>query len=338
MEPEATTPAAESSPAPQVPPIEQWTDAQRDNWLKTGDAPEPPKQDPPKTEESAPSTEPKPDAGQKAEPVPDSETGKSQEAKPQAKGAESRKVELDRQIQDRLRQRREIGTDEEFEAFRQHKAAKPAESAPAKPGEQQAQAQARPKRPDLANFDTVEEFNTAIEKYDEDLEKWHLGQVDAKFAERDKAAKAEEQKQAQAKKDQAWHEQIGEARKRIKDFDAVIENGELRTSQEIGALITQSELGADILYYLSQSENAELAQQFAIMTPLEAAMAIGRIEATLQKPKELTPAPKKITTASKPPTEVGGKNTAPEDEVEAAVASGDVDRYMRVMNAREIRK
>lgn len=85
---------------------------------------------------------------------------------------------------------------------------------------------------------------------------------------------------------QEWTAQVADAKTRYADFDAVAHAKDLPVSQAMGDIIMTSDAGPDVLYFLGQ--NRALAAQIAVMHPVEAARAIGRIEATITQPKPRT--------------------------------------------------
>lgn len=85
---------------------------------------------------------------------------------------------------------------------------------------------------------------------------------------------------------EAWTAQVADAKTRYADFDAVAHAKDLPVTPAMGDIIMTSDNGPDVLYFLGQ--NRALAAQIAAMHPVEAARAIGRIEATLTLPKPRT--------------------------------------------------
>lgn len=84
----------------------------------------------------------------------------------------------------------------------------------------------------------------------------------------------------------AWTAQVAEAKGRYADFEQVALANDLPVTSAMGELIMTSDAGPDVLYHLGQ--NRALAAQIAAMNPVEAARAIGRIEARLDTPKPRT--------------------------------------------------
>lgn len=85
--------------------------------------------------------------------------------------------------------------------------------------------------------------------------------------------------------EKSWADAREEAKARYADFEAVALQG-WEPSPAMVDLIITSDVGADVAYHLGQ--NRALAAQIAAMTPVEAARAIGRIEASISQPKPRT--------------------------------------------------
>lgn len=102
---------------------------------------------------------------------------------------------------------------------------------------------------------------------------------------------------------EAWTAQVAEAKGRYADFDQVALANDLPVTKAMGELIMTSDAGPDVLYHLGQ--NRALAAQIAAMNPVEAARAIGRIEARIQAPQ-----PKLETKAPDPISPVRGSAAA----------------------------
>ena len=111
----------------------------------------------------------------------------------------------------------------------------------------------------------------------------------------------------------AWTAQVAEAKGRYADFDQVALANDLPVTEAMGELIMTSEAGPDVLYHLGQ--NRALAAQIAGLNAVEAARAIGRIEASLSRPK-----PKTETNAPPPISPVRGSAGASRDPSKMSVA------------------
>ena len=100
-----------------------------------------------------------------------------------------------------------------------------------------------------------------------------------------------------------WTAQVADAKSRYTDFEQVAMAKDLPVTEAMGHLIMTSDAGPDVLYHLGQ--NRALAAQIAAMNQVEAARAIGRIEASIQAPK-----PKTQTNAPDPISPVRGSASA----------------------------
>lgn len=105
---------------------------------------------------------------------------------------------------------------------------------------------------------------------------------------------------------QNWAEQVQDAKARYTDFEAVALDHSVPISDSMAALIQSSDIGADVAYFLGK--NREAAAEISKLSTIEAARAIGRIEASLQAPKARTE-----TNAPPPMTPVRGAAKATRD-------------------------
>ena len=125
------------------------------------------------------------------------------------------------------------------------------------------------------------------------------------------AAKAAEDRAEEISKkerailEQSWAVARDEAKSRYADFETVALRG-WEPSPVMTDLILTSDVGADVAYHLGQ--NHALAAQIAAMNPVEAARAIGRIEAGIVQPK-----PRTETKAPDPISPVRGSAAAARD-------------------------
>lgn len=101
---------------------------------------------------------------------------------------------------------------------------------------------------------------------------------------------------------EAWAAQVAEAKTRYADFEKVAHYAPI--SDDVARLVATSDVGADLAYYLGQ--NHALARNISTMTPVEAARALGRIEATISLPK-----PRTETNAPAPISPVRGSAGGP---------------------------
>ena len=82
--------------------------------------------------------------------------------------------------------------------------------------------------------------------------------------------------------DALWASQVQEARGKYQDFEKVALVDTFPVTPDTAEIIKRSDHGADILYHLGL--NPAIAAQIASLPPIDAAVQIGRIEATLQAP------------------------------------------------------
>lgn len=111
---------------------------------------------------------------------------------------------------------------------------------------------------------------------------------------------------------EAWTAQVAEAKGRYADFEKVAMANDLPVTKTMGELIMTSDAGPDVLYHLGQ--NRALAAQIAQLNPVEAARAIGRIEASLSQPK-----PRTETNAPDPINPVRGSSGVARDPSKMSV-------------------
>lgn len=127
-----------------------------------------------------------------------------------------------------------------------------------------------------------------------------------------------ELQELQSKRAEAWSEIVAEARQAMPDFDAVFD-ANVPVSEAMAELIMESDDSAQVAYWLGK--NRAEARRIAEMSPVEAARAIGRIEARLTPPK-----PKTVSSAPKPVSTVTGKASAPQPkDLNTLAASKDED-------------
>ncbi len=112
--------------------------------------------------------------------------------------------------------------------------------------------------------------------------------------------------QRQREAQENWASQTAEAKTRYADFDEVALDQNVPVSPTMAQIISTSDVGADVAYHLGKhrAEAAEITQ----MSDLDAARALGRIEAQIA-----TPAAQVKTTAPAPITPVKPKASGSKD-------------------------
>lgn len=328
--PETATPdvPVASSPTPETAPVESpslelLTRAERQEWRKTGEIPTP------KPEGSAPSTESS--ETPKSEPAPASQPDVTR-SKP--KNADTRKAELQREIQDLLKQRDTLKREVQPGAA---PAVPPPASAPAKP----EAAKDDPEPTDRLNPATGKPWKDWNE-FDQAKRAWDRREA-VRTIERSLAAKDQERqtREQAVKLAEGWNQRVQAA---VKDLGVKQEDYDTQVNEKLGPHMTpvvaqfilESPHGPKVAWYLA--ENPSIAQQMKTLPPWQAARALFRIEQSVSAdPSTPTPAPK-TTRTSKPAPDLGARNAAPADEEEAAVAQGDFRRFKSVANSRSLRK
>jgi hypothetical protein len=111
---------------------------------------------------------------------------------------------------------------------------------------------------------------------------------------------------------------------------ALIENPEIFHHPGLGAMVAGLDNTFDVIRYLGN--NIDEAKSLVGLEPVELAMKLGRIAERASA--KTAPAPAPATKAPPPPTPIGsaGKPVGFND-LDAAVESGDTDRYRRIRNA-----
>jgi len=294
-------------------PLVDITPEQRAEFRKTGNLPEPPK-----TEEAAPSSEPKPEEVE-AKPTGDSEPPPVQEKKAKkVQTAEERIAQLEATIE-KIRK----GAGKETKA----------ESSPATPKPEYT----RPKPTADDKDDKGNPKYATYEDYIEDLADW-------KGEQRDAANQRIAQEQAQLRE---FNQKVAEAKSRYENFEEVVEPaaGMIHADPNIPPVVKQmlrdSEVLPDFLFTVG-SDPAELERfvKMAKENPGKALRYIALTESLIAdelKPREEAPAKPK-TQAPKPPSEAGGRAAAPPDALESAAKANDFRSFKAEATRRQLAK
>ena len=176
----------------------------------------------------------------------------------------------------------------------------------------QPAVQAQPERsqdgtPKPEQFASYEQYLEAKAEWLEAKVEWKAEQKVAEVLQRQQeSTRQQSARQRQAEMQQSWDRQIDAAADIYDDFDEVALSPDVPVSGAMAEAIQLAEKGADVLYYLGK--HREEAAKIARMDPLRAAVAIGRIEATLARPT-----PKKTTNAPPPINPVGARAAVSKD-------------------------
>jgi len=171
----------------------------------------------------------------------------------------------------------------------------------------------------------------------EDIGKYLDAKVKYEVAQ-DRRARDEEQARIQVDAKnreivEKWNNAVIEAKKKYPDFEekCFSENFKIVEGSVLDRWCLESDRGTDVLHHYATHPDEFAALNR--MLPMAAAIEIARTEVKLlEKPK---PAPKLVSDAPKPPSEVSGRGTATDDPSAEALASGDMQKYMRLENAKE---
>jgi len=159
--------------------------------------------------------------------------------------------------------------------------------------EQAAQGQQPPKEGDFQDF---AEYQAALAAY-KSMQAMDARQRQEIEAESKAHSEQLERLREQQRREVAenWAAQVADAKARYADFEQVALAPDAPITQPMAEVISASDRGADIAYYLGQ--NRQEAAQIAQMRPMEMAMALGAIQARLSLPKP------KVTTETPDPIE-----------------------------------
>lgn len=144
-----------------------------------------------------------------------------------------------------------------------------------------------PVAPKLDDFETYEQYEAAKDEFLVKRAKYEI-MVDQQVAARQREAETVQER---------FRRQIDEAAARDPQLYTILSDTTLPISKAMAPVIQESDMAPDVLRWLhrNRAEAAKIAQ----LTPLQAARAIGQIEATLKatpKPSE----PKRVSTAPEP--------------------------------------
>lgn len=314
--------------------MDSWTAAEQRTFMETGEMP---------------STPPK---GQK--PAPDAKTEAPAEAdkadtKPPADPVAATKAENQARYKELLTERAQARTEatQRTQEAAQLRAKLAEYEGKAKP-EPPAPDPAKPAFPKRSDFDNLDAYEQAMVEYSEALTDYKIG----KAREGDKAQRESEQRAAEnAEVLAGWESRASTAIETAQDpveFEgAVAKAAEVLTDYPgIARYIMKNPLGPQMAAHLGRDPKA-LRTLVRISDAADLVEALGdlrnEVRAETSKPAgepELT-LPVKVTPISKaaaPPTQLSTAKSAPADEVQAAIESGNVAKYMALMNDRDLKQ
>jgi len=308
-------------------------------WRQTGKLPENGRK-PSKGEDPAPSKKPSVEEKSSESAAPDSETGTSKT------GKHSAEKRIDRVIAEREALRKEL---EELKAGKGKQDAKTPEPSSVP---QPADPSKRPVRPRQEDFKTWDEYETASDKYLEDLADWKANQ------------KLEEHtaKLRQQAATETMQQRLNEAKTRYGDEaePKILETAQTvfedkGVAPAIKTAIGRSEVMVDALYVMgSDADGLASFVELAQKDPLEALRKWFTVEALVkQELSKAKPEPEKQETpprasdgrfqpvkrsAPAPPTELNGSSSPPGDERDRAANAGNVRAFFQEGNRRDMQR
>jgi hypothetical protein len=164
--------------------------------------------------------------------------------------------------------------------------------------QRRTQSQETPKPADKKVESSDRPKADAFESHDDYLEALADWKADQKIQKLETKRREEDVKSHQQKRVDRYVEQVKAFEKENKDFKEVMEDvNDVPMSLAVQEAILGSDKGPELAYNLAKDR--EFFEKVCQMPPLEAARAIGRFEAALEKADSLPPA-KKTTDAPKP--------------------------------------
>ena len=196
----------------------------------------------------------------------------------------------------------------------------------------------KPAKPKLAQFQTYEEYQSAVDAWEDQRDKYYDDKLAYELKSR--LSKADQEKQEISHRQtvaDGWAQQVAKAREEFEDFDEIAFSPEVPMSNAMMEAITTSEHGAKIAYELGT--NPDEADRISRLSAIAAAREIGKIESRIANSKsadaeegeqeeEVKPKPS-ATKAPKPPSTVrrqSGTSNEPRD-------SDDYKTWLRKRNA-----
>ena len=160
--------------------------------------------------------------------------------------------------------------------------------------------QIKPK-PNPSDFENYEEYTEALTDW----------KVDLKIADYDRQAKEKAEEARLFASQVSFREKLAVGRERYEDFDEVVSNPTAPISVVMADIIQGCEDPAEIAYYLCK--NWDISAPISRMTPVQAARAIGNIEAEIKGKLPNQPPKPKVSKAPEPIKPVGGSEVVSKD-------------------------
>jgi hypothetical protein len=208
-----------------------------------------------------------------------------------------------------------------------------------------AEVKTEPAAPAEAKEPKLDDYGDDVEKYIADKVAWEISQkltaADKQRSEADNKAKATKTLEEGITK---WKERCVDARKKHADYDSVAlaPDVPVPAGSVIDRWLFRSPQGAEMLYHLAQNREELAAINSAdeytaagMLRDLEVKLGVAPAAEGDKGKAEPKPAPKKVSDAPPPPTEVRAQATPSDDPIADAINKGDAGAYIRNMNKRE---
>lgn len=144
-----------------------------------------------------------------------------------------------------------------------------------------------------------------------------------------------EHKRQQAEMEAAFDERVEAARDKYDDFEQVVQNPNLRITEEMAEVIRASDIGPDLAYHLGS--NPKEAERISRLNPFLQAKEIGRLEAKLAAEP-----PRKKTSAAPAPiapvTARGGSEKVFNTTDPRSIGSMSTSEWIAAERERQIKK
>lgn len=182
-------------------------------------------------------------------------------------------------------------------------------------------------RPDAENFETHEEYFEALSDW----------KVEQKLKARERQDEEDRLRAEREKEIESFRSKVTEFSETVEDFNDVIEDvDDIQMSVAVQQCILESENGPELMYALAKSP--EEYKRICSLSPVNAARAIGRFEAKIQKVDSSKEKPKVTTTnAPTPPKTLGSRSSG---KTKKTIYDSDISQKefekarMEKMNAR----
>jgi len=171
--------------------------------------------------------------------------------------------------------------------------------------------EATKKEPEPVVAATPKPVQDDFESYDDYVDALTDWKVEQKLAQFDKRIEQRAETDRASASQTAFEEKLAKGSERYEDFEEVAMGSSVPITQGMVEIMRGREDPVGIAYYLGK--HIQEATRISRLTPLEAACAIGKIEAEVAAAEKAKPPPKPVTNAPPPIKPVSGGEVAGED-------------------------